>query len=327
MVTRALLLATLLATPAAVFAQTTAPPLALETKIPLPAVSGRIDHLDIDLKRQRLFVAELGNDSLGIVDLTRRTAVRVDGFSEPQGVGYEPTTDTVYVANGGDGSVRLLRGADFAALGRIELGEDADNLRVDASRRRVLVGHGDSGLAIIDVARRAKLSDIRLPGHPESFQLGEDGRTAFINVPDAHRIAIADLTTEAVHRVPTGSLRSNFPMAIDAAAHRLLVGFWDPPTLAAFAPPDARLVARAPICSDADDLWVDAKRHRIYISCGAGFVDVLQPAGDGYARIARVPTASGARTSLFVPELDRLYVAARAGWTEPAAIWVFRPTP
>jgi hypothetical protein len=35
----------------------------------------------------------------------------------------------------------------------------------------------------------------------------------------------------------------------------------------------------------------------------------------------------GARTSLFVPELDRLYVAVRASGAEPAAIWVFKPTP
>lgn len=325
---RAFLLAALLGVPTAAFAQTAVPPLVVEAKIPLPAVGGRIDHLDVDLKRRRLFVAELGNDSLGVVDLaTRRAIATLGGFSEPQGVGYEASTDTVYVANGGDGSVRPLRGADFAALSRIELGEDADNLRVDSTHRRVLVGHGDGGLAIIDAMRRVRIGDIRLPAHPESFQLGDGGTTAFINVPDAHRIAIADLTTGAVHAVQPGELRSNFPMTIDAAAHRLLVGFWHPPTLAAFTLPDAHLVARVPICGDADDLFVDAKRHRIYISCGAGVIDVLAPRGDGYQRVARVPTASGARTSLFVPELDRLFVAARAGWIEPAAIWILRPNP
>jgi hypothetical protein len=61
------------------------------------------------------------------------------------------------------------------------------------------------------------------------------------------------------------------------------------------------------------------------VSCGQGVVDVLEASEGGYRRLARVPTVSGARTSLFVPELDRLFVAVRAGSNEPAAIWVFQP--
>ena len=68
-----------------------AAPLELETKIPLGDVRGRIDHMAVDLKRQRLFVAELGNDSVGIVDLPNRKLIsRIPGLKEPQGVGYEP---------------------------------------------------------------------------------------------------------------------------------------------------------------------------------------------------------------------------------------------
>ena len=92
-----------------------APALHLEAKIPLGDISGRIDHLAYDAARSRLYVAELGNDSVGIVDLGSRQLIRtVKGFDEPQGVAYELSTDTVYVANGGDGSLRLFRGADHA---------------------------------------------------------------------------------------------------------------------------------------------------------------------------------------------------------------------
>ncbi len=121
---------------ATVTAQTADAPLVLETKIPLGQVSGRIDHLGIDVKHQRLFVAELGNNSLGVVDLAAGKVLRaVAGLSEPRGVAYVPFTDSVYVANAGDGSVHVLRGDDFAPIGRIELGEDADNVRVDTSPR------------------------------------------------------------------------------------------------------------------------------------------------------------------------------------------------
>jgi hypothetical protein len=65
----------------------------------------------------------------------------------------------------------------------------------------------------------------------------------------------------------------------------------------------------------------------VYVSRGEGVVDVLEQRATCYGRVARVPTVWGARTSLFVPELDRLYVAVRARSHEPAAIWVFRPAP
>ena len=104
----------------------------------------------------------------------------IDGFKEPQGIGYEPATDTIYVANARDGSVRLLGGEDFTPVGSIELGSDADNARIDPSHRRVLVGYGDGALAIIDPATRTHTGDVKLPAHPEGFQLIDGGTRAAV---------------------------------------------------------------------------------------------------------------------------------------------------
>src|ERR1700739_4308952 len=147
----AIFLLAIIALPASGWSQTSGPPLVLEAKIPLGEVSGRIDHLGIDRARRRLFVAELGNNTLGVVDLPAGKMARtIEGMSEPQGVAYVPFADSVYVANGGNGSVRVLRGDDLAPVGRVELGHDADNVRVDTPRNRVLVGYGNGALAAID---------------------------------------------------------------------------------------------------------------------------------------------------------------------------------
>ena len=114
-------------------------------------------------------------------------------------------------------------------------------------------------------------------------------------------------------------------MAIDGEAHRVLVVFRSPPTLMALSSQDGHVVAKVDTCGDANDVFVDRKRRRVYVSCGAGVVDVLESDEQGYRRLAHVPTIPGARTSLFVPELDRLFVAVRAASNDPAAIWVFRP--
>jgi YVTN family beta-propeller protein len=328
MLARTILLLAGIMLPAPGSAQMPSAPLVLESKIPLGEVNGRIDHLGIDLKRQRLFVAELGNNSVGVVDLADGRVLRtIPGMSEPQGVAYVPFADSVYAANGGDGSVRVLRGDDLAPIARIELGSDADNVRVDGQRNRVLVGYGKGALAVIDPAARTKAADIPLKAHPEGFQIDETGTRAFVNVPDAREIQVVELAAATNRSLPMRGAGANFPMAIDGEAHRILVVFRSPPILMALSTQDGRVVAKLDTCGDSDDVFVDARRHRIYVSCGEGAVDVIESGEGGYRRLARVPTVSGARTSLFVPELDRLFVAVRARSVEPAAIWVFEPTP
>jgi DNA-binding beta-propeller fold protein YncE len=281
------------------------------------------------LKRQRLFVAELGNDAVGIVDLENRKLTRtITGLKEPQGVSYEPSTDMLYVANAGDGSVRLFEGSDYAARERIELGSDDDNIRVDPAANRVFIGYGSGALAVIDPATRSKVGDIPLKAHPESFEIDPDTSQIFVNVPDAHAIEVVDrVSQKQVGKWPLTDQGANFPMALDNIRRQVLVIFRASAELGVFSMTGGKLIATTETCGDADDLFIDPKRGRVYVSCGSGFLDVFETKGLVYRRIARIPTVSGARTSLFVPELDRLLVAVRASSEEPAAVWVFRPIP
>jgi DNA-binding beta-propeller fold protein YncE len=179
-----------------------------------------------------------------VVDLAAGKVLRtITDLKEPQGVGYVGFADSVYVANAGDGSVHVLRGDDLAPIGRIELGDDADNVRVDAQRSRVLVGYGKGALAVIDPASRTKAADIRLKGHPEGFQIDEAGTQVFVNVPDAREIEVVDLASEANRSLPTQGAGSNFPMAIDGESRRVLVVFRSPPTLVALSGEDGRVAA------------------------------------------------------------------------------------
>ena len=307
-----------------------APPreaLVLETKIPLGDVRGRIDHLAVDLNRQRLFVAELGNDTVGVVDLKARSvALRLAGLKEPQGIGYVASTDTLYVANASDGTVRLFQGPNLSPIGRIELADDADNVRVDETAHEVWVGYGGGALAVIDTSSHRKIADLPLKAHPESFRLETPSQRIFVNVPDAHEIAVVDRSArKQTASWPNGPLSGNFPLALDAARHRLLSIFRHPAVLAAFQAEDGKRIATVETCGDSDDAFIDGKRNRVYVICGAGYVDVLEVYGETYQRVSRVTTLSGARTGLFVPEFDRLFVAARARGSAPAAVWEFRP--
>jgi len=304
------------------------PPLVLESKIPLGAVNGRIDHLAVDVGGERLFVAELGNDSVGVVDLKAgRLLQTLGGLAEPQGVGYVAALDTLVVASAGDGSLRAFTGAELQPAWRLDFGDDADNIRVDAGAGLVFMGYGGGAIAVIDPRRRAKLAEIALKAHPEAFVLEPGGQRLFVNVPSAREIAIIDRAQgRQVAAWPVRDAAQNFPIAFDAAARRVLTVFRQPPRLAAYAE-DGTALAKVATCGDADDVFVDARRGRVYVSCGEGAVDVFERRDAGYDRIGRIATMTGARTSLFVPELDRLYLAVRATAAAPAAIWVLRPAP
>lgn len=315
-----------------VSARADAPALQLERTIPLPKVTGRIDHMAIDLTRKRLFVAELGNNTVDVIDVADGKVVhRIAGLKEPQGIGYAPKADVIAIANAGDGSVRLFRGADFAPLGTVAFGDDADNIRLDPNTDQFVVGYGAGGLATLDPKTESVVARAKLAAHPEGFQLDPATRRAFVNVPDAHEIAVVDLATgRQTASWPVADLRANFPMARETSGALLAVVFRNPARLVLFDAASGLSKASIATCGDADDVFFDTKRRRIYLSCGEGSVDVLRQDTSGYRSIGRIETASGARTSLFVPELDRLFVAARAGFFGPgsdAAILVFRPEP
>jgi DNA-binding beta-propeller fold protein YncE len=316
--------------PAALSADVRSPPLVLEATIPLDGVAGRIDHMAVDLGRNRLLVAELGNNTVDVIDLaTRRSDYRIASLQEPQGVAVAAAADVVVVTNGGNGSVAFFHADNFAPVGRVDLGNDADNTRVDASTGRVIVGYGQGALAIIDPSTRSKIGDVRLAAHPEGFQLTPDGSRAFVNVPDAKEIAVVDIAAgRQVSSWSVPNLRSNFPMAINPDGSMLAVVFRSPARLVLLKAETGVVLSNLETCGDADDVFFDAARNRIYVSCGQGAVDVFDLSRTEPVRLARIHTSSGARTALFVPGLDRLFVAARSRWSGGGAkLLVYRPEP
>jgi len=298
--------------------------LQLEHTIPLGDVRGRIDHMTADLARGRVFVAELEEGSVAVIDLALGKVVkRLGGFDEPQGVAYAPTQDRLFVANGGDGRVQVYDGGGFAPVGEIALGEDADNVRADP-KGRILVGYGSGAIAVIDPATLKRLADWRLAAHPEAFQIASDGQRIFVNEPNALRIGVIGTETgQEVGRWGIAGATANFPLALDEAEQKLFVAYRMPALLAAFNTSTGDLLVRVETCRDADDVFVDHRRHRIYVTCGEGAIAVLDEGN--LAELGRLRTRSGARTGLYVAELDRLLVAVPAHSGEQAELRVYRP--
>lgn len=308
------------------FAQT-AQPLQLEKTIELPDVQGRIDHMSIDVKGERLFVSALGNNTVEVIDVKAGKRINtIRGLQEPQGALYVPGVDRLYVANDKDGTVRIFDGTSLKPLKTLEYGDDADNLRYDSAKQHIYVGFGSGGLGEFDTNGQ-KVSETKLDAHPESFQLEKNRSRIYVNLPKSFKIVVVDCdkhTIEATWR--TGGPQANYPMALDEAAHRLFVVTRFPARLLVFNTETGKVIHSLPAVGDCDDVFYDQARNRIYASGGEGAISVFeQQSPDQYKELARIPTVKGARTSFFSPKLGRLYLAVRRQGSQPAGIQVFEP--
>lgn len=299
--------------------------LRLEQTIALPGVRGRIDHMAIDAKRGRLFVAALGNDTVEVVDLQQGQRVHtISGLHEPQGTLYVPGTGRLYVANGKDGTLRIYDGGTYQLLKTIEFGDDADNLRYDEGQDRVYAGYGSGALGAVDRAGN-KVSESKLDAHPEAFQLEKNGTRVFVNLPGSRKVAVVDRRSGSVIASwGTDGALANFPMALDEASHRLFIACRLPARLLILDTHSGKVIAKLPVAGDCDDVFYDAGRKRIYASGGQGFITVFeQRDADHYVQIASIPTAPGARTSLFSGEMKKFFLAVPRRGPQEAEIRVY----
>jgi DNA-binding beta-propeller fold protein YncE len=298
-----------------------APALSPKEPIHLTKVEGRMDHLGIDVKGQRLFATAFDNHTLEVIDLrTGRQLHTIQGLDEPQGAFYDAATNRLFEANGGDGTVKIFDGTTFQLLQTVTLDLDADNVRYDARSKHVVIGYGGEkflagkvarpggggALAVLDSTGK-KIAEIDMDAHPESFQLEKIGTRVFVNVPDKQEVEVADLVKGTVLARWPVTCTTNFPMALDEIDHRLFVGCRIPARLAVFDTDTGKVVASPTIVEHTDDLFFDASKSRIYI-LGEGFIEAWQEKDpDHYDLIGRYPTPADGRTGLLVPDLGELF--------------------
>ena len=311
--------------------------LKLVQTIELSRVTGRIDHMAIDTKGNRLFVGALGNKTVEVIDLASgKIAHTIMGLKEPQGIFYAPESDLLFVADGQLGTCRIYNASTFKLVRSEPDLKDADNIKFDERSAHtyevglVHVGYGSgsaSGLRALDSRDGRPMFEIPLDGHPESFVALKATTGMFVNVPSAGYIAVADSgRRRVIAKWPVGGFKDFYPMALDEADQRLFIASRTPPALIVFDSKTGKMVANVSAVGDADDLFYDAVHRRIYMSGGEGIIGIFQQDdNDHYRLLAKVPSSPGARTSLLVPEANRFYVAAPSNAGKPAKILVYEP--
>lgn len=305
-------------------------PLTLVQRIPMPGVTGRMDHLGVDLAGYRLFAAALGDNQNTVEVIDYQAGKRIfsiPGQSKPQGVFYSPDFGKLFVANGGDGTFKSFGGKDYQLIASVPLGTNPNHVGYDPATKYLYIGYRDerSGrLAVVNTANGQHIGDITTDALPGGIKIENAGPRIFVTLQGENKLGVLDRNRrEQIATWPITQLVQS--LALDETHHRLFAGGRVPARFFVFDTDTGKQIAALDCVSGIDDLWYDAARKRVYATGidGVAVYDQLDP--DHYAPMIKVASSEGAATSIWVPSVDRLFVSAPKTGNGDSAILVFAP--
>jgi hypothetical protein len=321
------------------------PELKLVQTIPIHSVSARFDHFAIDLTRMRLFLPAEENHSLEIIDLRKGEMIHsIPGFEKAHAVYYRPDTNEFLVSDD-NGICKIFRGDSFDLIKDIRLTLDyADGLRFDPESNLAYVVNAHksaegaprfSYLAIIDTKNWEHVGDIKIEGDRiEGVAIEPSGSRLFLDVSGRHEIGLVSRDK----RTQVGAWQYSaegvpYAAVLDRVGHRLLVALRRPAALMVLDSDSGKMITSMPTKEGIDDIYFDSARHRIYLSAGVvgsteGYIVVFKQIDpDHYEPEGTISTGGSSPTSLFVPELNRYYIAVQSHGAKEAEVQVYEVKP
>jgi len=295
-------------------------PLKLITTTPMPGFTGDFDHFGLDRKGNRLFLAAEEHKTVEVFDLrTGKRTHSIEGFGQPLMMVYLPESNQLVVTDGGDSAVQLVDCKQYKIVKTIKLGEGVDHGVMNPVTKYYYVESGGvSGspthlLSIIDTKSFQHIGDVAgLPGSSnEGMVIDHAGKKLYVNLTGTDEVGVVDLDTrQLVARWPLPDAHVAHAIALDEPNHRLFTATRKPAQFIVFNTDTGKVVASLPCVGMNSDMSFDVSRKRIYVTGSESASVFKQLDADHYEHIAEVPTAYRAKSSIFVPDLKRLYVAA-----------------
>jgi len=290
-------LAMLLMARSAVAAESEA--LVLVKTIPLKGVAGKLDHLAVDSKGERLFVANKPNNTLDIVDLkTGKLILQIADQGKASGVAYAADLDMIYVGNGA-GTCNAFNGKDFKQVFSTPA-PNADNVHFHSGNQTVYVGQGEL-LSELDAKTGAVKAAIKLPGAVHGFRIDKKAGKIYTVLTKPNLLAVVDISKQEVTDKYELTLSdAGSPIAQDADNGLLFVGCpKKKPMVVVFDAKTGKEIASVEIPAGIDDLYFDKRRNRLYASCADSALVVIEKKSDTYQITSKLETPKDSRTCVW----------------------------
>src|SRR5712675_2491485 len=325
--------------------------LRLVQTIPLPGVTGRLDHMGVDLEKKRLFVAAVANNTLEVVDLTAGKVTKsLAGFKDTQDALFLGGDFNKLYVSSLDGDVRVFQGESFRLVQDFKIEPDPNRLFYDPATELIYFGYGGQNAGFDAYERMGILQPKAGAGYDQLVAdmiapTPRPGHLAEIAMDDNGILLVCDSRADLIYQFDTRKREfiKSWPargdgagdLALDRTRHRLFVGTRIPPEMTVYDSLSGKEIQSLPGPETMDGVHYDANLKRVYMTGGRwygtpdaspGWVYVYQQKDlDHYDLISKIKTRPGSGTSLFVPQLNRFYVASQALGNQDAAILVYEP--
>jgi len=309
--------------------------------------------MGVDVEQKRLFLAAADNQTLEVVDLAAgRVLKSITGFKETQDALFIGGNFNKLYVSSLDGHVRIFQGETFNLVQDFKVEPDPNRLLRDPATNLIYFGYGGQNAGFDQYERVGILQAKPGAGYDQLIAdmiapTPRPGRLADMAMDDDGRLLICDSRADIIYLFDSRKreLVKSWPargdgaadLALDRANHRLFVGTRTPPEMTVYDSVSGKEIQALPGPETMDGVHYDSQSRRIYVTGGRlygtpeasrGWIYVYQQKdADHYELISRIQTRPGSGTSLFVPQLNRFYVASQAIGDQIAAILVFEALP
>ena len=328
----------LFAIPLLLHAQHSAP-LKLVQSIPLPGLKeGDFDHFAVDLDGHRLFLTAEANGVVQVFDTqTNKLIHTIRGMEAPHSMVYRADLKRLFVVDGDASEIKVYDTNSYGLVGHIALYIDADSQAYDPETKLMYVVSGGreartpySYISIVDTTQSKKILDIKIDANwIEAIALEKRGPRLFVNITSENAVGVMDRNRHSITaKWPiSGETQQNLPLFFDETNHRLLLTTRKPSKLVVIDSDTGKVTTSVPCVGMVDDIAYDAKLKRVYLS-GDQFVEVVkQDDADHYTSLGKTASGFRAKTALFVPELNRYFLAVPRYAQRQAEVRVYEPIP
>ncbi len=301
------------------------PPLKLIATTPLPKLVGDLEFFAPDIKGNRLFMCAENSGTVEVLDLhTGKWLRSIPGFKAPHDIVYLPETNNLVVSDGDDdfGWAYLLSGSTYKIIDKIKLPNDVDEAVFDPKQKLFYIESGpaqpDGGkthlINIIDTKNFKLVGTISLPGKSSSAMIVDRAaEKLYVNNSGTSEILVVDLKTrKVISKWPLAGAKNLNGLGLDEANHRLFSATRIPAKFWVLNTDTGKVVTTLPCTNFNDHMIFDEPHKRIYITGTETATVIEQRDADHYTVRAEVPTGYRAKTSILVPEVNRLFVALSA---------------
>jgi DNA-binding beta-propeller fold protein YncE len=311
----------------------------LVATIPLPGLKPvDFDHFAPDLANHRMFLTAEKNGAIVVFDVqTNKVLHTITGLEEPHSMVYRDDLKKLFAVDGGAAEIKVYDGNSYKLLSSIKLEDDADSSVYDPSTKQLFVVNGGKGakqsttlISAVDTTAGKKIGDIKVnTDSVEQLQLEKSSQRLFVNLTGLNTVGVFDRAKlTQIASWPVAPAEDNGPIAFDEADHRLFVITLKPAKMLVMDSDNGHIITSLPCVAKADEASYDAANKRVYVAGGEEFIDVFQQKDpDNYTHVQRIPTRFRAKTAIYVPDLNRYYLAVPGHADKVAEVRVYSVAP